>query len=278
MANFVCKSRFSPPTSFNSRWPIRRPTTKPSLISRRKTGARLQLKYNLPDFLKDTPESVYLRWLNRKAQSLVRRDRRRWKQDISMSDYKQAIHNAVLCSEGQDSYTGEPLDWSLLSRYDNRESQRLGGQYKRQFALLPTVDHADPESKQTDFRICGWRTNACKNDLTLEELKELAADARKFCGTAGKEPPPALHDRLDAPCGPAGRPDVGPPVLGRHKSLVTMRAPAAFGGLCRSDLKAPSGGLADAPERDRGCIRPDVWRICLVAGIGRELGEARLGN
>ena len=133
----------------------------------------MQLKYNLPDFLKDTPESVYLRWLNRKAQSLVRRDRRRWNQAISTSDYKQAIHDAVVCSKGRDFYTGEQLKWSLISKYDNRDSQRLGGQYKREFALLPTVDHADPESRQTDFRICGWRTNACKNDLTIKELLEL---------------------------------------------------------------------------------------------------------
>ena len=94
----------------------------------------MQLKYNLPDFLKDTPESVYLRWLNRKAQSLVRRDRRRWGQTISASDYKQAIHDAVMCSKGRDFYTGEQLDWSLISKYDNRDSQRLGSQYKRKFA------------------------------------------------------------------------------------------------------------------------------------------------
>ena len=96
-----------------------------------------------------------------------------------MSKYKQAIHDAVLCSEGRDSYTSEPLDWSLLSRYDNEDSQSQGSKYKRQFALLPTVDHADPESTQTDFRICGWRTNSWKNDLTIEELRELCQKFRR---------------------------------------------------------------------------------------------------
>ena len=45
--------------------------------------------------------------------------------------------------------------------------------YKRRFALLPTVDHVDPESTEADFRICGWRTNDCKNDLTITELQVL---------------------------------------------------------------------------------------------------------
>ena len=65
------------------------------------------------------------------------------------------------------------MDWSLLSQYDNDESQRKGSRYKRELALLPTVDHLDPESRQPNFRICGWQTNNWKSDLTIEELKEL---------------------------------------------------------------------------------------------------------
>ena len=132
----------------------------------------MAIKYVLPAFLDGTlTREVYVRWLHRKAQAHARRDRRRWKRTISPSDYKQAIHQAVLRADGRDSYTREPLDWSLLSEWDNRESQRQGSKYKRRFALLPTVDHVDPESTEANFRICGWRTNDCKHDLTVEELR-----------------------------------------------------------------------------------------------------------
>lgn len=136
------------------------------------------IKYELPPFLDDAvvTRQVYVRWLDRKAKAHARRDRRRWGGAIRVSCYKQAIHRAVCESNGRDFYTHEELNWSLISKYDNRDSQRLGVKYKKRFALLPTVDHADPESKQADFRICGWRTNDCKNDLTVEEL-------RTFCET-----------------------------------------------------------------------------------------------
>ena len=115
-----------------------------------------------------------MRWLHRKAQAHAVRDRRRWKRRVKISEYKQAIHAAVLRSQGRDHWTREPLDWSLLSKYDNAESRALGLAYKRRFALLPTVDHVDPERETAEFEICGWRTNDCKNDLTLREL-------RRFC-------------------------------------------------------------------------------------------------
>jgi hypothetical protein len=52
-----------------------------------------------------------------------------------------AIHRAVTASNGRDEYTGETLDWSLLSRYNNDESEEKRRHYKASFALLPTVDH-----------------------------------------------------------------------------------------------------------------------------------------
>ena len=138
----------------------------------------MAIKYELPPFLDDAvvTRQVYVGWLRRKAQAHARRDSRRWGRTIRVSSYKEAIHRAVGESNGRDFYTREELDWSLISNYDNRDSQSQGVKYKKRFALLPTVDHADPESQQADFRICGWRTNDCKNDLTLAEL-------RTFCET-----------------------------------------------------------------------------------------------
>jgi hypothetical protein len=132
----------------------------------------MALKYELPAFLtgKVTREK-YVRWLQRKAQAHAVRDRKRWKQQISVSTYKLEIHAAVKRSKGRDHYTNERLDWMLLSKYDNAKSRAGGTAYKSQFALLPTVDHADPRKREPDFAICGWRTNDCKNDLTIAELR-----------------------------------------------------------------------------------------------------------
>jgi hypothetical protein len=80
--------------------------------------------YELPSFLENkVSRDTYVRWLQRKAQAHVVRDRRRWKKALSVSDYKKAIHSAVIRSKGRDFYTGEVLDWNLLSRYDNTKSK-----------------------------------------------------------------------------------------------------------------------------------------------------------
>lgn len=132
----------------------------------------MAIKYEQPPFLGNTvvTRQAYVRWLHRKARTHARRDSKRWGCTIRVSCYKEAIHQAVLESKGRDFYTHEELDWSLISKYDNRESQSEGAKYKKGLALLPTVDHMNPESREADFRICGWRTNDCKNDLTVAEL------------------------------------------------------------------------------------------------------------
>jgi hypothetical protein len=87
--------------------------------------------------------------------------------------YKEAIHAAVPLSEGKDAYTGEPLKWNLISTYKNEDSKAGRHTYKSGFALLPTVDHVIAGATEASFRICGWRTNDAKNDLSSEEFIEL---------------------------------------------------------------------------------------------------------
>ncbi len=140
--------------------------------------------FELPSFLDgQVTRDQYVRWLQRKAMAHVKRDRRRWGAPISVSGYKRAIHEAVLRSDGRDAYTGELLRWDLISQYDNARSKREGPAYKRIFELLPTVDHANPESRSADFEICGWRTNDCKNDLTMEELRAFCRRILEAKGT-----------------------------------------------------------------------------------------------
>ena len=118
-------------------------------------------------------QATYERWLHRKALAHVKRDRGRGNESATNEEYKMAIHQAVCVSNGKDAYTNEDLDWSLLSQYDNEQSKKHGRQYKKQFALLPSVDHVGDGKGAADFKICAWRTNDAKNDLSLAEFIEL---------------------------------------------------------------------------------------------------------
>jgi hypothetical protein len=131
-------------------------------------------RYQLPSFLSgQVTQEVYERWLRRKVQAHVRRDRHRGNDTAIGEAYRVAIHLAVIDSGGRDSYTGEELDWSIISKYDNDASQENGRHYKQGFALLPTVDHVGDGIGVADFKICGWWTNDAKSDLELSAFLAL---------------------------------------------------------------------------------------------------------
>ncbi|MDO9226469.1 MAG: hypothetical protein Q8M09_19760 [Pseudomonadota bacterium] len=140
-------------------------------------------KYAFPAFLAGVvSQDVYLRWLQRKAQAHVKRDRRRGNVSATNAAYKQAIHAAVLDCAGRDSYTGDWLQWERISQYDNDESKEQGRHYKKGLALLPTVDHVGDGTGAADFVICGWRTNDTKNDLSLSEFISVCQAVLKHQG------------------------------------------------------------------------------------------------
>ena len=130
------------------------------------------LKYQLPTFLVGVvTQAIYSKWLNSKTQTHLKRDKK-LNPTASGRSYKEAIHKAVLESDGKDAYTGEELNWKLINQYDNTKSKLLGRTYKHQFALLPTLDHVSDRSS-INFDICSWRTNDTKNDLSIQEFIEL---------------------------------------------------------------------------------------------------------
>jgi len=132
----------------------------------------LKSAYPVPDPL-GIPHETYIRWLRRKAQAHLRRDRKRVEYPITGQDYRERIHAAV-CDHGtHDYYTGEKLDWSKVSTYDNEKSAQGRSGYKAGFADLPTVDHVGSKDGRFDFVICGWRVNAVKNDLSHDEFLEV---------------------------------------------------------------------------------------------------------
>ncbi len=131
-------------------------------------------KYILPDTLiGQCDQKAYSRWLARKAQAHRKRDRKRGNSEATIEQYKQAIHSAVMRDGAHDAYTGMPLRWDLISKYNNDESKQGKRTYKKLYGDLPTVDHVGDGLGAPDFRICAWRTNDAKNDLPYEEFVEL---------------------------------------------------------------------------------------------------------
>jgi hypothetical protein len=126
-----------------------------------------QSKYARPTFLVGRcTAGVYRRWLARRAAAHRKRDRVRGNLSATISAYKEAIHAAVLRGGERDAYTGERLRWDLISTYDNQASEREGRDYKKSFALLPSVDHVGDGLGAPKFRMCAWRTNDAKGDLS----------------------------------------------------------------------------------------------------------------
>lgn len=99
---------------------------------------------------------------------------KRGNENARFPEYREAIHKAVCDGGDRDAYTGERLNWKLILTYNNDESKKGRRKYKKKFWYLPTVDHVGDGMGRPNFKICGWRTNDCKNDLTVGELK-------KFC-------------------------------------------------------------------------------------------------
>jgi hypothetical protein len=130
-------------------------------------------KYPLPDFLSSicSPKR-FSAWLNSQATRHCKRDRNRGNADLRREAIKRAIHIAVVQSRGLDAYTGHMLDWQLIGTYSNAESAVNGRAYKRRFHGVPSVDHVGDGLGAPDFRICAWRTNDCKSDLTYDEFIE----------------------------------------------------------------------------------------------------------
>ena len=74
----------------------------------------------LPPFITDA--MAYSRWLKGRALAHVKRDKARGHTQANPAAYRAVIHQAVLDSEGRDFYTGEMLDWSPCSTYNNAGS------------------------------------------------------------------------------------------------------------------------------------------------------------
>jgi len=130
------------------------------------------MKYELPKFLDGrVSHDSYRRWLHRKAQAHVIRDRKR-NHAPTVAGYKAQIHEAVCASSGLDWYTGQRLEWEKISTWDNDLALAGRAEFKGGFVLLPTVDHVLGEDGAYTFVICAWRTNDAKSDMSVHDFIE----------------------------------------------------------------------------------------------------------
>jgi hypothetical protein len=121
-----------------------------------------------PDWIPVSSRHTYPGWVQRKAVTLCKRDQKRGGNG-NVQQYRLAIHQAVLASEGRDHWTGESLAWELIGTYDPKEAASDKGEHRKQYAMLPTIAHRSGEPGP-DFVVCAWRTSDAKHDMTPEEL------------------------------------------------------------------------------------------------------------
>ncbi len=131
--------------------------------------------YDLPGFLEKEKISVdtYNKWLHGRAESHLRRDRKKASKSSinfkhTVKDYRDSIHDAVMSSKGYDFYTGEYLEWKKLGK-DLK---------KKKHSNYPTVDHFDGYEK-ANFRICSWKINDMKNDMSFNDFIEACRQVLK---------------------------------------------------------------------------------------------------
>jgi len=110
----------------------------------------------------------YSNLLQKKAVAVTRRDKKRGG-TYSVREAIEAIDEAFHRCKGFDPYDGSKLNPKLLGKYDNKASKEKGAAYKREMAMLPTVDHVKAEPVP-DFEIVSWQTNDAKGDMAPEEF------------------------------------------------------------------------------------------------------------
>jgi|GEM_PF-774403 hypothetical protein len=133
--------------------------------------------YFPPSFVKAAITDVqYRTWLTRKAKYIIAEDRSRKRPCVKNATerlYKELIHKAVNQGGQFDPFTGETLQWELVCTWDDSNVKNLDESVFKKYALLPTVDHADPYGRSIDFEICSWKINRSKNNLTPQEYVAL---------------------------------------------------------------------------------------------------------
>lgn len=130
---------------------------------------KFPLTYLLPSFLENVcTRIVFIKWLNKKCWFLHKRDLKNNKSfaaDCTRLQYKEQIYQSVNETGLIDPYTGDIMQYELIGKWDSNAAKNGGLAYSKQFALLPTADHIDPQGDKLELEICSWRVNMMKADF-----------------------------------------------------------------------------------------------------------------
>ena len=136
-------------------------------------------KYEIPEFISafEINQKDYTRWLENKARTHYNRDKKyfgeKFNSKIKPKEYKLAIHNAVIKSDGKCFYTDEKLAWNKINKFGSLIENNKRDYDKRKYELLPTLEHIDRSVHSLNFAIVSWKVNDAKNNLNIEEFLEL---------------------------------------------------------------------------------------------------------
>ena len=127
------------------------------------------MSWTSPDWVR-LSDVEYSKLLQKKAVAVTRRYKKRGG-TYSVREAIEAIDEAFHRCNGFDPYDGSKLNPKLLGKYDNKASKEKGAAYKREMAMLPTVDHVKAEPLP-DFEIVSWQTNDAKGDMPPKEFND----------------------------------------------------------------------------------------------------------
>jgi hypothetical protein len=151
--------------------------------------------YLLPTYLEGIcSQKVYSKWLLQRARELYKRDKKQKRPCAltgSRSLYRKAIHEAVCAGSLFDPYTGDMLSWVRICTWNTTKGIDNHDIFKKDFTLLPTVDHIDPNAQELRFEICSWLINCCKSNFTPDEFvgicKKVADKNSRLPDSSGRE-------------------------------------------------------------------------------------------
>ncbi|MGB7569428.1 MAG: hypothetical protein WBM07_16315 [Chitinivibrionales bacterium] len=129
----------------------------------------------------------YHYWLRQEAHHLRNSDlklKRSYALENSLTAYKQKIHQGVLDGGEFDPYTGDKINWNLISKEKPHKKNDFIANYLNDHALQPAVDHINPE--EFGFEICSWISNQSKSCMTSDQFVDFCRRVISFRDKAGK--------------------------------------------------------------------------------------------
>jgi hypothetical protein len=117
-------------------------------------------------------EKQFNKWFREKINDELHKDRklgRKCAKNATYALYRQKLYDALCAAGIKDPFTGETMQWELVLEWNPEKAAGAPG-YFRQFYLVPTIDHIDPDADAPAFEVCSWKINMCKSCQTPDQF------------------------------------------------------------------------------------------------------------